>query len=207
MSRVFLNYRNGDEPYAAMLIGRVLTGWFGAGTAFRASDCIAPGDDYVAALVAAVRRCEVMLAVIGERWLPLLHQRVRPGGSASRDWVYRELALGFAEGKRVIPVLIGPVRLPGEHELPSEIAPLARCQYRRLEHRQFDAGMYQLAVELSTLMPGLPDMGNGKPVLLSNGAGETLIGLAACAPSSIGSDDRPWPTTSSSSDRWRGHHH
>lgn len=192
VSRVFVNFRNGDEPYAALLIATTLRGWFGDHAVFRSSDSIRAGDDYAVALDDAVRRCDVILAVIGERWLSVVDHDGQPRLGAPDDWVCRELALGFANGKRVIPVLVSGARRPAWHELPAPIAPLARCQYRRIEHRQFHAAIRELAADLMELLPGLRPVGNGQPVPPVANPGETVVRATGGFGEKLGGiDNRP----------------
>lgn len=155
MARVFVSFRNGDEPFGAVLIHLVLAGRLGDENVFRSSHSVRPGDDYVYGITAAVRRCDVMLAVIGPRWMTVTNSDGRPRIHDPEDWVYRELALAFAERKRVIPVLLGPARLPTPTELPPGIAALSRCQYRRLAHRQFDNDMSLLCSDVRALGPAM----------------------------------------------------
>jgi TIR domain len=151
-SRVFISFRNGDEPFGALLMHMVLSEHLGAHTVFRSTDSIAPGDDYVESLVAAVHQCELMLVVVGPRWMSVADERGRPRILDPNDWVYRELAMAFAERKRVIPVLLDGSRMPAQTDLPPGIGNLARCQYRRLEHRQFRASMSLLVSEVRALL-------------------------------------------------------
>jgi hypothetical protein len=65
---IFVNYRVGDEAFAAVLIDRELSDEFGAENVFRASRSIPPGDDFHRGLLDGLRRCSVLLAVIGQRW-------------------------------------------------------------------------------------------------------------------------------------------
>jgi hypothetical protein len=151
MSRVFISFRAEDEPYGAVLIQAALACRIGAEHLFRSSVSIRPGDDFVAGLTAALHRCDVVLVVIGRRWLAAdadgrsrLHQ---PG-----DWVYWEIATALGIGKRVIPVLLGGARMPSALELPPAIVALTQCQYRRVDHRQFDADIGLLADDLVALL-------------------------------------------------------
>jgi hypothetical protein len=153
MSRVFINFRNGDEPFGAVLIQLVLASQLGPHNVFRSSDSIAPGDDYVACLTEAVCRCELVLAIMGPRWMSVTAASGRPRIHDPDDWVYRELAIAFARRKRVIPVLLGGARMPATADLPPGIAELSRCQYRRLEHRQFRTNMSLLCADVRALLP------------------------------------------------------
>lgn len=155
MTRVFVSFRNGDEPFGAVLIHLVLAGRLGEENVFRSSYSVRPGDDYVLGITTAIHRCDVLLAVIGARWMSVTGRAGHPRIHDPDDWVYRELALAFAEGKRVIPVLLGPARMPSTVELPPGIAALSRCQYRRLEHRQFHNDMSLLCSDVRALGPAM----------------------------------------------------
>ncbi len=154
MSKVFINFRNGDEPFGAVLIQLVLATRLGAESVFRSSDSIRPGEDFILGITNAVHRCDVVIAVIGPRWMSVTGDDGRPRIHDPEDWVYRELAIAFAEHKRVIPVLLGGARMPKMIELPPGISALGRCQYRRLEHRQFHNDMSLLCSDVRALLPG-----------------------------------------------------
>jgi TIR domain len=161
MGRVFVSFRNGDEPFGALLIQLMLGEHIGPQNVFRSTDSIAPGEDYVESLIAAVHRCEVMLAVVGPRWMSVADADGRPRILDPNDWVARELGMAFADRKRVIPVLLGGAVMPAPTELPPGIVNLSRCQYRRLEHRQFGANMALLISDVQTV---LADDGPSGPI-------------------------------------------
>lgn len=148
MSVVFVNYRVRDQPGYATLLHRELAARFGGGRVFLASRSVRPGDDFVEGVFDTLRRSGVLLAVIGPDWLRLL-----PGGDT--DWVHREIGEAFARRIRVIPVLVEDTELPAEHELPADIATLARCQYVRLRHYSIESDMALLLDELERTVPEL----------------------------------------------------
>ncbi|MFC3995212.1 toll/interleukin-1 receptor domain-containing protein [Nocardiopsis sediminis] len=157
MSRVFINYRTGDEEASATLIERELSRRFGSDEIFRASKSIKPGDDYERELLRAVRRCDLLLAIIGPGWSDATG---RSGGRAlddPGDWTRREIAEAFAYGARVIPVLVNNRQRLPEEELPDDLAPLAKCQYRRLSHRNADADIEQIVRTVADAVPRLVD--------------------------------------------------
>lgn len=154
-SRIFISFRTDDEPYGAALIHSVLSSWFGERTIFRSATSIRPGDDHVSALVDGVRRCEVLLVVIGPRWITSTGRNGQPRLADPNDWVYQELAMAFAQGKRVVPLLLSEARMPTALELPPGITMLSQCQYRRVGHRQFRADMRQIVADLAALFPDL----------------------------------------------------
>ncbi|MEU6173364.1 toll/interleukin-1 receptor domain-containing protein [Streptantibioticus parmotrematis] len=155
---VFINYRTADELGTATAIEGALTERFGAGCAFRDSSSILAGDDYRRSLLEGVRRCRVLLAVIGSRWLevPDRDDPRRRAVDNPQDWTRREIITALNDGVRVIPVLVHPRHdplLPAE--LPRELHGLADCQFRLLDHRTHRRDLAQLADELAELVPSL----------------------------------------------------
>jgi len=68
-SKIFINYRRGDEPgFTQALLGR-LEQAFPAERLFIDVDNIPPGEDFVSMLESQVAQCDAMLTVIGNGWL------------------------------------------------------------------------------------------------------------------------------------------
>ncbi|KFU75958.1 hypothetical protein SAMN04489729_1696 [Amycolatopsis lurida] len=103
---------------------------------------------------------------------------VRSGGSASvlvvpigaeglDDGAQEEIAEALRLGKKIVPVLVDDAVMPGESELPSEIAGFARLRYRRLGGRTAEQDTAGLVIELIRIAPelgigvvqGLEDLG------------------------------------------------
>jgi tetratricopeptide (TPR) repeat protein len=145
---VFINYRGVDSRSYGALLYAELSRAFGPELVFLDSESIPAGADFAEQLLARVRGCRVLLAVIGPRWLTT-------AGTDGRciddpvDWVRRELAEALAAGVRVIPVLTDDAGLPAEADLPEQIAALGRCQYRRLRHREATADLDRLHADLT----------------------------------------------------------
>jgi WD40 repeat protein/uncharacterized protein YjbI with pentapeptide repeats/3',5'-cyclic AMP phosphodiesterase CpdA/type II secretory pathway predicted ATPase ExeA len=155
MSGVFVNYRVEDEAYAAALIDRELSAWFGSENVFRASRSIHPGDDYPGELLTGLRGCSVLLAVLGPNWSGAADEKGCRRITRGDDWVRREIAEAFERDIRVIPVLVADAVMPAEDDLPSDIGRLARCQYLRLHHRNVRHDIARLIEELTELAPDL----------------------------------------------------
>jgi hypothetical protein len=67
--RIFISYRRDDSAYPAGWLFDRLTEKFGAGQVFKDVDSIKPGEDFGQVIDEAVGSCDVLLAVIGRRWL------------------------------------------------------------------------------------------------------------------------------------------
>ncbi|WP_168211199.1 toll/interleukin-1 receptor domain-containing protein [Actinosynnema sp. ALI-1.44] len=152
---MFVNYRTGDGDWAAALVSRELSTRFGADQVFYASQSIRLGEEFPQEILARLQRCEVLLAMIGPRWITAVDREGVRRLDKPDDWVRREINEAFCLGIRVIPVLldgIGPLR---ETDLPDCLAPVARCQYLRMHHRSGDLDLTRLVDELLNVAPSL----------------------------------------------------
>jgi hypothetical protein len=150
MHEVFINYRTGDGDEAAAMVEKRLSDRFGEEKIFRAARSIAPGDPFPEALLRAVRRSAVLLAIMGPDWShhPQLHDE--------SDWVRREILEAYACGIRVIPLLKGrETERLNAADLPADLAQLADAQSLRLDMRDNAADLKQIGDKLADLVPSL----------------------------------------------------
>jgi hypothetical protein len=96
-----------------------------------------------------VGSCDVLLAIIGERWLTITDQ-----GGARRldnpgDPVRLEIETGLQQDDvLVVPILVDGARMPRTDELPASLAGLAGRHARPLRASRFDADVAQLLTAL-----------------------------------------------------------
>ena len=134
--KIFINYRRGDDPGFTQALYQRLEEEFPSGDLFMdVEGQIKPGDDFVAVLSAQVAQCDVMLAVIGPRWVVLMDARA---GSAD-DFVTIEIRAALEQDKRVIPVLVGGAGMPASEAVPEPIRALARRNAVGLRPERFKA--------------------------------------------------------------------
>ncbi|MEU0880554.1 toll/interleukin-1 receptor domain-containing protein [Lentzea sp. NPDC005914] len=155
MPGVFVNYRTGDGEWAAALVKRELSARFGADQVFYASQSIRLGEDFSREILSGLRRCEVLLAIIGPRWVAAVDREGVRRLDKSDDWVRREITEAFQCGLRVIPVLMDGIAPLTEADLPDALKRVARCQYLRIHHRSDDLDLPRLVDELVELVPEL----------------------------------------------------
>src|SRR5947209_12396451 len=122
MPKIFISYRREDSEHIAGRIYDRLEPCFGRDNVFLDIDTIPFGVDFREHLDQAVGRCDVLLAVIGERWLEV---RFKDGPKEGQrrlddptDFVRIEIESALARGIPVIPVLVGTARMPDYLELP-----------------------------------------------------------------------------------------
>jgi hypothetical protein len=148
---VFINYRGEDTHSYGALLYTELARQFGVERVFLDAESIPAGADFAAELLRRVRSAQVLLAVIGPRWLTATDPTGRRRIDDPDDWIRRELTEAFTAGVRVIPVLTDHAQMPVEADLPADIAALSHCQYRHLRHREPTTDLARLVTDLTSL--------------------------------------------------------
>ncbi|MGH8886512.1 MAG: toll/interleukin-1 receptor domain-containing protein [Egibacteraceae bacterium] len=178
MPEIFINYRTGDEEAFASLVYKGLSERFGSERIFLDKKSIALGEDYTRALPTGVYDSEVLLAVIGPRWLTATNKQ---GHNVHHedDWVRREILEAFDYGVRVIPVLIGDTpRIRLWPDLPKALATLANRQDHGLDLESLEADLRALGDKLVQLVPSLAAHDQAKEVPepgIGDGRGSTML--------------------------------
>jgi hypothetical protein len=138
--RIFISYRRMDQ---AGFAGRLFD-WINRDpeledSAFMDVDGIAAGQNYEQVLRDRLANCDIVIAIIGDRWLSAADESGQVRLMQEHDIVRHELVAAFSMGKRVMPVLVDNTRHPTASQLPEPLHPLVTCQSLMLTHRTFDA--------------------------------------------------------------------
>ena len=155
-NRVFVSFRNGDDPYAAALLFRALGQRFGRDAVFRSSDSIPPGAPWAETIWRHHALSEVLIAVIGPRWLDMRDSQGRLRLHQEGDWVREEIAEALKQGKLVIPVVLDGIAHLDPGKLPEDIARIAEVQAVRMDHRRIDTAV---AMVIDRIIEVLGDSG------------------------------------------------
>ena len=150
MNAIFINYRR-TEVYAAALLDEKISPFFGANNVFRASRSIMAGADYEVAINQAIEQCRVMLSVVGPEWSQKFGSHI----DNKPDWVIREIEGALERDVPIIPLLLSGVNAISEHDIPVNIARVARAQYLRFDYRNVEQDARKIAVELTRTVPAL----------------------------------------------------
>jgi len=136
---IFVNYRGADEAWAARAVWRVWADHVGDHRVFLDNRSIRPGQPFDEELLSAVKASAVLLAVIGRQWYG-----VQPDGRRliddEDDWVRREIVHAIQHDVHVIPVLVDGSQ-PTARELPDDLRPIDKFQYRRISHGSSDSDL------------------------------------------------------------------
>ena len=147
--RVFISYRREESSGMAGRLYDRLADRFGDDQVFMDVDTIALGVDFGQVITQAVSTCEVLLAVIGPRWLTITDEDGQRRLDDADDIVGLEIAAALERDIRVIPILIEGAAMPRRRELPDRLAKLARRNALILRHEsfRFDADRLLDAIE------------------------------------------------------------
>lgn len=125
MPNIFVSYRRDDSSTISGWIHEKLSGRYGSTAVFKDIDSIAVAEDFQRAIGRALRHCDVMIAIIGPRWLG-----VEDDGSRKidrdRDWIRREIEMALQLDIPIIPVLVERGQMPPAQKIPEGIRDLTR---------------------------------------------------------------------------------
>jgi hypothetical protein len=144
LGRIFISYRHEETPFAAGRLFDRLVAHFGEGQIFMDIDTIQPGDDFAEVITSAVASCNVLLVLIGDRWLTITGDDGQRRLDHPEDFVRLEIQAALTQKIRVIPVLVGGARMPRAAELPDGLAKLAHRQAVELSPARFDSDIGRL---------------------------------------------------------------
>ena len=124
MGFIFISYRREDSEHASDRIYDTLIKRFGETAAFK-DDAIPLGPDFRDVLTDAISQCDVLLAVIGDRWLDIQGPNGLRRLEDENDFVRIEIEVALRSGKTVIPLLVGRRAMPNADDLVPSLQALA----------------------------------------------------------------------------------
>jgi hypothetical protein len=142
--QIFISYRRQETAYPANSLYKRLAERYGHDQVFMDVDTIKPGDDFVATITTAVNSCDVLLALIGDRWLTITDSEGQRRIDDPHDFVRLEIETALAHDVRVIPLLVDGATMPRAADLPTSIAGLAFRQALELSPNRFDLDLDRL---------------------------------------------------------------
>jgi hypothetical protein len=100
-------------------------------------DSIELGVDYREVISNAVRRCDILLAVIGHQWVTTEDEDGARRLFEADDLVRLEIEAALNRDIRVIPVLVDGAAMPKVQDLPPSLTTLARRNGLQVRHETF----------------------------------------------------------------------
>jgi TIR domain len=152
VERIFISYRRDDDPNGAARVRDALAAKFGTANVFMDVDNLVAGQRFDEELAKALAQCDVLIAVVGARWMELLKAR---SASGENDYVRQEIAEALRRKLLVIPVRVGREGsmppLPRVKELPPDIRDVVFYQKLDLAHERFGRDIEELANAITAI--------------------------------------------------------
>jgi hypothetical protein len=147
-SGIFISYRRQDSKSDARSICQRLEKTFGKRKVFIDVDSIRPGEDFQSVLKNDLEKCNIVLVVIGPRWLELLRSSGLTDSATGQDYVRLEVASALEHKLPLFPVLVDGATMPEAKDLPDDLKPLSFRQAFSIRHDSFPRDMWELEQEL-----------------------------------------------------------
>ncbi len=115
-------------------------------------DGIPLGVDFVERLTEEVASCDVLLAMIGPRWINIRDKKKKRRLDNPHDFVRVEIGAALQRNIPVIPILVEGTEMPDGHLLPDDMKPLAVRNGLKVDHASFHTDLARLVRELKHLV-------------------------------------------------------
>ena len=136
-SKVFLSYRRDDSaPYAGRIQDRLVRE-FGRDLSFMDVDAVPLGLNFVKVLNDEVAKCDVLLALIGPKWLDARDDSGKRRLDDPNDFVRIEIGAALQRNIAVIPILLDGASIPKPNQLPEALQELALRNGLEVRHASF----------------------------------------------------------------------
>jgi hypothetical protein len=119
---IFISYRRQDCRHLADRLAEALSPHFDV---FMDVRDLQPGDPFPDVLRHNLEDCQLLLVVIGPRWLTLTDAAGRRRLADPDDFVRQEVEAVLKQGKAILPILADGAPMPMADELPPSLRPLA----------------------------------------------------------------------------------
>jgi hypothetical protein len=153
MGKIFISYRRTDSEGEAGRLFDDLKSVFGDDHVFIDVEGIDPGKDFRKEIEVAVGACDVLIAVIGKKWLNAVDEAGKLRLDDPQDFVRLETAAALRRDITVIPVLVQRVEMPRSDQLPSELKALAWRNGFELRHDRWNVDIAELIKKLKKILP------------------------------------------------------
>ena len=152
MSGIFISYRRDDSrDIAGRLVDRLRQDYSDE-QLFLDIDAIPAGTNFETVLADRLKACDVLLAVIGPRWVKVKDASGKRRLDEPGDYVRREIASALQRNDvRVIPLLVSDATMPRAEDLPDDLKALIARQKYELRYERFNADANDLISQLAGL--------------------------------------------------------
>jgi TIR domain len=160
MFGIFISYRRVDtEPWAGRLFTELRRRFGHLEVFMDIKECVPRGANYETKIREALASCNVLIALIGPKWLTCMQDNIRRLDNPN-DWVRTEIISALQRNIPVVPLLLGGAQIPSEKELPEPLRSLElqKHEVAKLREEEFDEDFEKLVKDL-TRQTSLHDVG------------------------------------------------
>jgi hypothetical protein len=136
--KVFISYRREDTAPAAGRVYDRLCRLLPPGNVFFDVSAIAGGENFEDKIVSEIKQSDVVLVLIGKRWLEPSQPESRARIWADDDYVRAELRVALQGSALLMPILVDGARMPGPQSLPADVKAITARNALPLRHESFD---------------------------------------------------------------------
>ena len=130
--RLFINYRRDDTQAAAEALKQALEAHIPRLVVYLDHAANEGGENYRAKMSTEIAASNLIVSLIGPRWLEITDVTGRPRIFAPEDAVCEEIDLALDQGKDILPVLVDGSKMPTRTQLPDTIKRFARLHAMQL---------------------------------------------------------------------------
>ena len=146
---IFISYRHEDAADGAARLLDQLEAQLGANCKiFIDIRAIPPGLSFDEHVRMALARTDVLLVVIGPRWLDVESEKYRRSVDDPEDYPRAEIVTALQRNIPVIPILLNGAKVPRADQLPADLKELTFRNGREIRHASFPSDVARLAHEL-----------------------------------------------------------
>jgi TIR domain len=146
---IFISYRRADSASICKQIYDRLANYFGGDMITMDVDTFMAGTDFRKQITDFVRQSDIVLAIIGPRWVSELQQR----NDDLNDYLRIELELALSTPVQVIPFLVNGANIPVQHQLPNALQQLVYKNAIKIpSDRDFNAEMDRVVHKIEEVL-------------------------------------------------------
>jgi TIR domain len=150
MGIMFMSYRRSDSATVSGHIYDHLVRIFGKGAVFKDVYAIPAGVNFAQYIDTHVRKCSVLLAIIGRDWLTATDPNGAKRLDDPEDFVRLEIESALKRRKPIIPLLVGGATMPPAHLLPPTLRNLTLQNAVQIRSQpDFENDMARLSLALT----------------------------------------------------------
>ncbi|MEO8416977.1 MAG: toll/interleukin-1 receptor domain-containing protein [Ginsengibacter sp.] len=144
-TNIFISYRKDDSKWNTQLLYERLSQYFSQRVIFKDYNTIKPGEDYRQVIGNALKKCQVLLVIIGKNWANSKYENDQQRLRDPEDLLRIEVETALSRNIRVIPVLFDNITMPSKTWLPESLWPLTLRQSISVSESNFDYDIRHLA--------------------------------------------------------------